>query len=281
MEQEATLDQMMTDRKNGFLRAGGYNSLEEWARDSDYTERDGGWVDLDGNPVDLEECLLGAMDAAGVIESPSGWSYRAEQENGDAVDCWECGRPLDDNFVIMNDEEKYAYHEACYRTRASLSPTDLNFTVTYNRAPGEDMGAVERALVDYLWEQEGVEDVVVHPKSTPDAGTVSVPIEALDELYSYISIVEQVCDTAIANADLGDYPCSWCGSEEDDHECEATDPVANFKAAVKACNSTPASASATVVDILSIMSGKEWSSDTLDDIAQVLTRHGYKIEGID
>jgi hypothetical protein len=50
-----------------------------------------------------------------VIESPSGWSYRVEQENGDRVDCWNCGEPLDDNFPIANNSEGFAYHDECLR----------------------------------------------------------------------------------------------------------------------------------------------------------------------
>jgi hypothetical protein len=48
-----------------------------------------------------------------IIESPSGWSYRQVQENGDQVDCNFCGDPLDDDFPIVNDSEGYAYHEQC------------------------------------------------------------------------------------------------------------------------------------------------------------------------
>jgi hypothetical protein len=45
-----------------------------------------------------------------VVVSPSGWHYRSEQENGDSVDCWECGNPLNDDLPIVNDDEGYAYH---------------------------------------------------------------------------------------------------------------------------------------------------------------------------
>ena len=48
-----------------------------------------------------------------VVHSPSGWSFRESQENGDNVDCWECGGPLDDDFPILNDNEGYAIHEDC------------------------------------------------------------------------------------------------------------------------------------------------------------------------
>lgn len=49
-----------------------------------------------------------------IIHSPSGWSYRSSQENGDNVDCRECGNALDDNYVILNDAKGFAYHQACH-----------------------------------------------------------------------------------------------------------------------------------------------------------------------
>lgn len=53
------------------------------------------------------------VTAAATVESPSGWQYRVEQENGDNVDCWSCGDPLDDNYPIANNEENFAYHRDC------------------------------------------------------------------------------------------------------------------------------------------------------------------------
>ena len=51
------------------------------------------------------------------IHSPSGWRYAAAQENGDNVDCWECGNPLnDDRDVIVNDADGYAFHSGCLTT---------------------------------------------------------------------------------------------------------------------------------------------------------------------
>lgn len=47
------------------------------------------------------------------VESPSGWSYRVEQENGDRVDCWACGHPIDDDAEIENDDHQFAYHKGC------------------------------------------------------------------------------------------------------------------------------------------------------------------------
>jgi hypothetical protein len=48
-----------------------------------------------------------------VVESPSGWSFRSSQENGDQVDCMGCGNALNDDLPIVNDDEGYAYHEGC------------------------------------------------------------------------------------------------------------------------------------------------------------------------
>lgn len=48
-----------------------------------------------------------------LVESPSGWRFREAQENGDEVDCRECGNALDDDYPIVNDDEGYAYHEDC------------------------------------------------------------------------------------------------------------------------------------------------------------------------
>lgn len=48
-----------------------------------------------------------------IIESPSGWKFRSEQINGDNVDCWDCGNPLNDDYPIVNDSDGYAYHQVC------------------------------------------------------------------------------------------------------------------------------------------------------------------------
>ena len=53
------------------------------------------------------------MSGGPIISSPSGWTYREVQENGDDVDCRSCGRPLDDDFPIANDSEGYALHDYC------------------------------------------------------------------------------------------------------------------------------------------------------------------------
>jgi hypothetical protein len=49
-----------------------------------------------------------------LIESPSGWTFRASQENGDRVDCANCGNPLDDDYPIVNDADGFAYHVGCH-----------------------------------------------------------------------------------------------------------------------------------------------------------------------
>lgn len=63
-----------------------------------------------------DECFrcdgTGTIDNS-IIESPSGWSFRASQENGDTVDCQGCGSPLDDDFPIVNDDDGYARHPHC------------------------------------------------------------------------------------------------------------------------------------------------------------------------
>jgi hypothetical protein len=51
------------------------------------------------------------------IDSPSGWSYMSDQENGDNVDCRACGRPLDDDYPIVNDADGYALHKQCAETK--------------------------------------------------------------------------------------------------------------------------------------------------------------------
>ncbi len=48
-----------------------------------------------------------------VVESPSGWSFRASQENGGTVSCVGCGDDLDDDLPIVNDADGFARHEGC------------------------------------------------------------------------------------------------------------------------------------------------------------------------
>jgi hypothetical protein len=69
-------------------------------------------LDLDTTSLEFEgnEVILKRDE---VIESPSGWSFRASQENGDEVDCAACGDALNDDHPIVNDAEGYAYHEDC------------------------------------------------------------------------------------------------------------------------------------------------------------------------
>jgi hypothetical protein len=71
-------------------------------------------LDLDTTSLKFEgnEVIL-KRDEVEVIESPSGWSFRASQENGDEVDCAACGDALNDDHPIVNDAEGYAYHEDC------------------------------------------------------------------------------------------------------------------------------------------------------------------------
>jgi hypothetical protein len=48
-----------------------------------------------------------------IIESPSGWSFRQSQENGDGVGCAGCGNLLNDDLPIANDAAGFARHEGC------------------------------------------------------------------------------------------------------------------------------------------------------------------------
>lgn len=102
-----------------FLDDGGYESVEEWAQDSDYRPTSNGWVDDNDQPVDIYGAIEGAIEASEfteggvIVHSPSGWTYRARQENGDNVDCHACGNPLSDDQPIVNDEDGFAYHEQC------------------------------------------------------------------------------------------------------------------------------------------------------------------------
>lgn len=47
-----------------------------------------------------------------IINSPSGWTYDSEQENGDQVDCRACGDPLDDDYPIYTNKDGYAFCSA-------------------------------------------------------------------------------------------------------------------------------------------------------------------------
>lgn len=61
-------DEMWSNRlpPGDFVPSDEYPTLEDWARDSDYIERDDGeWVQIDypSIPVDLISCWYGAMEA--------------------------------------------------------------------------------------------------------------------------------------------------------------------------------------------------------------------------
>lgn len=70
------------------------------------------------------------------VESPSGWSYMSTQENGDRVDCWSCGDPLDDDFPIVNDDDGYALHEPCLED----DHEPYRGAIDYTDAGGNDIG---------------------------------------------------------------------------------------------------------------------------------------------
>lgn len=60
------------------------------------------------------EWMFATLSAPSVkIESPSGWSYMSDQENGDNVDCHDCGNALNDDRPIVHDANGYAYHGGC------------------------------------------------------------------------------------------------------------------------------------------------------------------------
>lgn len=44
-----------------------------------------------------------------IINSPSGWTYRSEQENGDQVNCQQCGGYLNDDDPIYTNHDGYAF----------------------------------------------------------------------------------------------------------------------------------------------------------------------------
>lgn len=46
---------------------------------------------------------------------------RPEQENGDRVDCWECGNVLVDGEEIANDTDGFAYHSLCHAQKNLLA----------------------------------------------------------------------------------------------------------------------------------------------------------------
>lgn len=66
---------------------------------------------------------FGFWSTGETVESPSGWSYRAEQENGDSVDCRACGNGLDDDLPIVNDPEGFAYHGPCVPVYYAIGDT--------------------------------------------------------------------------------------------------------------------------------------------------------------
>lgn len=48
-----------------FLEDAGYDTVSEWAFDSDYRRYQGEWWDETGHRVDIEECLIAAIEACG------------------------------------------------------------------------------------------------------------------------------------------------------------------------------------------------------------------------
>lgn len=57
-------DKRTPDLVEAYLAENGYESIEAWARDSDYFQlANGDWTDEQGNIVDIEGCLEGAIEA--------------------------------------------------------------------------------------------------------------------------------------------------------------------------------------------------------------------------
>lgn len=50
------------DEIDSFLRVHGYDSIEEWAADSDYVFHGDEWRDEDGNTVDIHQYLVALLD---------------------------------------------------------------------------------------------------------------------------------------------------------------------------------------------------------------------------
>lgn len=44
-----------------------------------------------------------------IINSPSGWTYQSSQENGDFVNCQQCGGYLNDDDPIYTNKDGYAF----------------------------------------------------------------------------------------------------------------------------------------------------------------------------
>jgi hypothetical protein len=65
-----TYPKSFLDEVDEFLAEGGYESLTEWMKDSDYLLTEGGyWVDLDDNPVEPLGMIHAAMESAGFYEN--------------------------------------------------------------------------------------------------------------------------------------------------------------------------------------------------------------------
>lgn len=94
---------MATD-KTGFGNDKSYNS--EWTQHGSCCNNN--WRRVEWG------CVPQAMpEVVEQVESPSAWTYLADQENGDQVDCWSCGNALNDDLPILNLEDGHAVHEGC------------------------------------------------------------------------------------------------------------------------------------------------------------------------
>lgn len=51
-----------SDEIDAYLRVRDYESVEDWAADSDYVRHGDEWRDEHGNTVDIHQCLIGVLD---------------------------------------------------------------------------------------------------------------------------------------------------------------------------------------------------------------------------
>ena len=51
-----------SDEIDAYLRVRDYESVEDWAADSDYVRHGDEWRDEHGNTVNIHECLIGVLD---------------------------------------------------------------------------------------------------------------------------------------------------------------------------------------------------------------------------
>ena len=136
-----------------FLAAGGYNSPEDWARDSDYHFADGDWRDEADEPVDVLEEIAGAMEAAGVPE------HDESDERTPKFHVWYYGPNEVDPWIVSAEgkaePEAFAtWREAISSVLGTPDPTpasDAELFIAANPSMGL---ATIAARVAELWAQD-------------------------------------------------------------------------------------------------------------------------------